>query len=372
MRLTKLTIDLNAIARNAAALRAAILPRVKIMAVVKANAYGHGDVDVARTALAYGCSHLGVAFAQEAEHLRVNGITAPILIMGAPEPDTLHTVVSLGIEQTVFTAEHIRALDETASGLGMMASVHIKIDTGMNRIGVMPAGLSTLLSAATASRNVRVTGAFTHLSSADGNTSDDEAYTLAQLDAFDKAAALVRNAYPEAMIHAAASAGALRYPRAAYDCVRIGIALYGAPPVPTDVPLEQAMTWSSRVTCVKEIPSGACVSYGRTYTARKPTRIATIPLGYADGYHRALSNKGQVLIRSGRAPIIGRVCMDQFMVDVTDIPDAAVGDEAVLLGRQGGDIITGDELGAWAGTISYEMFCAPSARVPRVIIPCDA
>lgn len=360
---------MNAIARNARALRSAVAPSVKMMAVVKANAYGHGDTGVARTALVCGYDWLAVALTQEAERLRSGGITAPILILGAPDPETLDAAVSLGVTQTVFTPEHVRLMDRAAERLDIIACVHLKIDTGMGRIGSSARELPQLIAQVQGAPRVKVTGAFTHLSSADGDTGEDDAYTLSQIEAFTRAAALVREAFPGAMIHASNSAGMLRYPNAAFDCVRAGIALYGAPPVASGVPLEQAMTWVTRVSHVKEIPPGGCVSYGRTFQANEPTVVATIPVGYADGYHRALSNRGEVLIRGMRAKIIGRVCMDQFMVDVTGIPGAAAGDEAVLMGRQGAGIITAAELGAWAGTISYEMFCAPSARVPREVLP---
>jgi alanine racemase len=364
-----LTIDMRAIAHNARALRGAVRESARLMAVVKANAYGHGDIATAKTALANGCDCLAVAFAQEGALLRDAGISAPILILGTPEPETLRDVVELDLQQTAFLPEHIRMLEDAASRAGKRASVHIKIDTGMSRIGVAGGALDELARAALDSRLVCVKGAYTHFAAADGDGADDEAFTRDQIDAFQKAALPLRRMFPHIMLHASNSAAALRYPEAAFDCVRVGIALYGAPPVSTAVPLRQAMRWSTRASYIKEIGGGACVGYGRTFRASGRTRVMTLPVGYADGYHRALSNRGFVLIRGRRAPLVGRVCMDQCMADITEIPEAEIGDEVVLLGAQREDAIGADELGAWAGTISYEIFCAPSERVPRVVIP---
>lgn len=362
-RATCLTIDLSAIAHNARALCAASPARV--MAVVKANAYGHGDVDVARTALANGCQALAVAFADEGARLRAAGLGAPILILGAPEPESVAIAVANRLCQTVFLPEHVHWISAQARQQGCIAPVQIKVDTGMSRIGLSdPGALLNLARLIMDEPCLSLEGAYTHLANAEAL---EDTFALEQLDRFDAIAQSLRALAPDLPLHAANSAGLLRFPGVRYDWVRAGIALYGAPPMP--FPLRPAMRWITRASYIKDVPAESSVGYGRAYRAARTARIMTLPVGYADGYHRALSGRGQVLIRGQRAPLVGRICMDQCMADVTDIPEAQIGDEVVLLGEQGMETITADELAEWAGTISYEMFCAISPRVPRVVLP---
>lgn len=356
-------VDLDAIRGNMRAIRAAVGNDLQVMAVVKADAYGHGILQVSRAALEAGASFLGVALPEEGETLRKGGIDAPVLILGPATREGAGACVRYELTQTVCSPDMVGFIQEECLRQGRDASVHLKVDTGMNRIGVRnERELRAVLEALEHSPQVRLTGAFTHFADADGN---DSSFTEKQLADFQKMAVLLpRNI----LLHASNSAAIARFPKARFQMVRAGIALYGCPPVPTDIPLRPAMRWTTAISYLKEIGRGDTVSYGRTFTADKLMRVATLPVGYGDGYHRALSGTGKVLIRSCYAPILGRVCMDQTVVDVTDIPEAALGDEAVLIGSQGDKTITADQLGAWAGTISYEVLLAPTARVPRRFI----
>lgn len=357
---TYIQVDLSAIARNTAALKRAVAP-AQMMAVVKANAYGHGLIKTAQTALRSGADCLGVALPEEGEALRAAGVTAPILVLGPVNRQGAEASVRWGLTQTVFDPERAEMLEQAAEAQGKTALVHIKCDTGMGRIGVREEEeLAALLSKIGECPHVRLTGAFTHFADADG---EGEEYTRFQIARFEE----MRRLLPRGiLIHASASAAGARYPEARYDMVREGISLYGCPPVREEIPLEPALSWHTEISYIKTIPAGACVSYGRAFRAARETRVATLPVGYGDGYHRALSGKAQVLIAGKRCPVIGRVCMDQIMVDVTALSpaEAFMGAPVVLLGRQGGQEITADQLAAWAGTISYEMLLAATARVP--------
>ena len=358
---TYIQVDLNAVAHNARALKASIAPTPHMMAVVKANAYGHGLIEVAKTALRNGADHLGVAIPEEGEQLRQHGIAAPILVLGAVNEKGAEASVRWGLTQTVFDECRVRLLEDAAKRLGLEAQVHLKIDTGMGRIGVRDEKeLQTVLDALNDAPHVRLTGAFTHFADADGDT---DAYSRRQFERFETLRKLLPGGI---LIHAAASAAGARYPFARYDMVREGIALYGCAPVRECPPLLPALSWHTEIAYVKELPAGESVSYGCTYRAAAPIRVATLPVGYGDGYHRALSGKAQVLIGGKRCKVLGRVCMDQIMADVTALPphEAVIGAPCVLLGKQGAEEITADELAAWAGTISYEMLLAATARVP--------
>ena len=348
-------IDLEAVRHNARQMLARLSEGTRLMAVVKADAYGHGAVQVAQAALEAGASALAVAIPEEGECLRAAGIAAPILVLGGIEPDAAGAVVRCGLTQTVFDARAIAALSQAAQRLNRPARVHLKLDTGMSRIGVRTAAQAAALAqAADEAPGVRLVGAFTHFASAD---EEDASQTQQQIARFEDMLRAVEAVHGAPLLrHACNSAGIYRYPQAHYDMVRGGIALYGCAP---------AMRWTTRATFVKDLPAGERISYGGTYTAARDMRVMTVPVGYADGYRRAFSGRAQVLVRGRRAPVVGRVCMDQMMVDVTDVPGCAAGDEVVLLGAQGGEAISADEMAAWADTISYEILLAPSARVPR-------
>lgn len=336
------------------------LPRgARLMAVVKADGYGHGMVQTARSALRAGAAALAVATADEGAALREAGVNVPVLVLGASGPEEMAAGVRHGLTMTVCTPEAVRLMQEAAQGGEALA--HLKLDTGMNRIGARnEEEVRAVLRALAECPRVRLTGVFTHFADADG---EDMAFTRQQLERFRRLAAPL----PEDIVrHCANSAAVHRLPEAAFDMVRAGISMYGYPPVDTELPLKPCMRWTSQVTHVKEIDPGDTVSYGRTYAADRPMRVATVACGYGDGYHRAASGKAQVIIRGRRARVIGRICMDQMMADVSEIPGVQIGDEVVLMGESGGEAISAEDIAAWAGTISYEVLLSATGRVPRV------
>ncbi len=355
-------IDLDGLRRNVRLLRGAVPSSAKLLAVVKADAYGHGAVQVAKAALEAGASWLAVALPKEGAVLRQAGVQAPILVLGAcgDEP-SVATGVEASLTLTLTDADELETIERVAARLGKMVNVHLKLDTGMNRIGVRTeAEVTALLDQLKRCEHVRLTGAFTHFADADGN---DLTFTRIQLARFKALCALL----PEGIVRHCANSAAIHrlMPEAAFDMVRMGISMYGYPPVQTELPLMPFMRWTAEVTFVKSIAPGDAVSYGRTWQAERPTRLATICCGYGDGYHRAASGQAEVLIRGKRAKVVGRICMDQMMVDVTDIPEVRAGDIVTLMGRDGEEEITAEDLARWAGTISYEVLLAATGRVER-------
>lgn len=355
---TRIEVDVSALAENMRAVRQA-MGDTPVLAVVKANAYGHGLFPAADTFLRAGAKWLGVAIPEEGEALRQNGVTAPILILGGVTPRGMRAAIENDLTMTVFDARTVMEIDGLCRALQKRADVHIKLDTGMGRIGVQnERELLLVLRALENAPNVRLTGAFTHFADADGG---DESFSLEQIRRFDALCALL----PKGILrHAAASAAGLRFPQARYDMVRAGIVLYGYPPVEAALCVKPALSFLTSVMCVRQIKAGATVSYGRTFTAQRDTLVATLPVGYGDGYPRALSGRADVLVGGRRCPVIGRVCMDQTMIDVTDAPFVKAGDEAVLLGAQGDEAIDAEELARLSGTISYEILLSPTGRVP--------
>jgi len=355
-------VDLDAIRHNIRSIRAAVDPRARVMAVVKADAYGHGIIPVAKAALESGAAWLAVAIPEEGELLRQAGIEAPILVLGPVTPQACSGLVRNRLTAAVCHRDMIGWLAQACDEADLDAQVHLKVDTGMSRIGVRDASeRDSILEVLKKYPRVHLTGAFTHFADADGET---EAFTQQQFERF-----LALTDGLDVMRHCANSAALDRFPHMALDMVRAGISLYGCPPYPTALSLKPAMKWVTAVSYVKTVNPGDTISYGRTFTADKPMQVATLPVGYGDGYHRAVSGHGgYVLIQGQPAPILGRVCMDQMMVDVTHLEDVKTGDEAVLLGRQGERVITADELASWAGTISYEILLAATGRVPRIYL----
>lgn len=366
-RYTRCEIDLSAIAHNVGVMRGYLAKGVKFLAVVKADAYGHGAVPVAKAALDAGADMLAVAIPEEGIELRRAGIDAPILVLGGIEEQAAEAVVENELTQVVFDEPVIRALAAAGRRLGRTAKAHLKLDTGMNRIGVRTqAQVQELVRLMDTLEGIELTGCFTHMATADEPQCEG---TLRQIERFNALCAAIEQVHPGKITrHAANTASIFRYPQAHADMVRGGIALYGYPPVPEAQGLRPAMRWVARAVYVKTIEPGDQVSYGGLFTAEKPTRVMTVPVGYADGYRRGLTGKACVLVRGRRAPVLGRICMDQIMVDVTQIPEAEVGDEVVLLGAQGDDCIDAQEMADWLGTISYEVICSPSRRVPRVYV----
>jgi alanine racemase len=357
-------IDLAAIRHNAAVLARAAGP-AELMAVVKADAYGHGAVPAARAALEGGARRLAVATVEEAEELRAAGIAAPILVMGPLLGDEAARALAAGAEIVAWTPEMCRLAAEARPG---EARIHLKLDTGMGRLGARPEDVADLVAAA-ARPDLTVVGLMTHFATADAVEGDDAAFFREQLLRFRAAAAQIRDRFPEARLHAANSAAVLRGPDARLDMVRCGIALYGCSPFgrhPGEHGLRPAMRWTSYLAIVKRLSSRESVGYGRTWRAARGTHVAVVPVGYADGYARCLSNRGQVLVGGRRAPVAGTISMDQLTIDLGPESTDRVGDEVVLLGAQDGEEITAEEIAAWRGTINYEVTCAVGARVRRI------
>jgi len=355
-------IDLDALGRNVR--RAVELAKpARVMAVVKADAYGHGAVPVAWTALANGAWALGVARAEEGEILRSAGITAPILVFGLITPGQLDQALDLDLTPAVFDLEQAAALASLAGRRHKPAGVHLKVDTGMGRLGFSPDRPEDILRAA-GLPGLSLAGVFTHFATAD----DDRLFAARQLERFLATVRMLRDAgFSRFTAHAANSAAILNLRAARLDMVRPGIMLYGYHPAGRPDPgLAPVLSLKAVVAQVKTVPAGFRVGYGSTWVAPVPTVVATLPVGYADGYSRRLSLRGEVLIHGKRAPVIGRVCMDMLMVDVGHIAGVQSGDEAVLYGCQGAERIGADEVAEKIGTISYEVLCAVGARVPRI------
>jgi alanine racemase len=370
-------IDLDAIAANVRALKALIPPSTRFMAVVKADGYGHGGAAVARRALAAGADLLGVARFHEAETLRRAGISAPILIFGYTFPEQAGALAGLDLTATVLSPGMAAHLSAAAVRAGVRVRAHLKVDTGMGRVGILPdsrrvpgspAGSALAeVNAILGLPGLEMEGVYTHFASAD---SRDTAYTDYQLGEFRRFLHDMEGAGIRFRVrHAANSAGIIDHPDAHFDLVRAGIALYGlhpsGEPDSARVTLSPAMSLVSMVTSVKEVPKGTRISYGMTWEAPRQTRIASVPVGYADGFSRSLSSRGSMLVRGVRAPIAGRVCMDQTLLDVGHIPEVAPGDEVVIFGTQAGAVIPAEELARLAGTIHYEVVSALTARVPK-------
>ncbi len=362
----KAEVDLDAIAFNVNAFKRHVGERVEVFAVVKANAYGHGAVQVSRAALKAGATRLAVHRVSEGVELRQAGITAPILVMGYSPPVTVDYFVHWNLTPTLTTMEFAQALSARAGAGKGAIPVHVKIDTGMNRFGLAPEEAVDFLLAVRRLPGIRIEGLFTHFATADWT---DQTQIRRQLQVFKD----VRTSLSEAGIsipvaHTANSAATMRLPESHLNAVRPGIALYGLNPSgewPPVFEIKPALTLKSLVARVREIPAGEGVSYGRTVITTRKTRVALVPVGYGDGYHRVLSSKGSVLIHGQRAPILGRICMDQFVVDVSDIPGVKLEDEVVLVGSQGKMSIPAGEVASLAGTINYEVTTSLLPRVPR-------
>jgi alanine racemase len=374
-------VDLSAIAHNVRELRRLTRPQARVMAVVKANGYGHGAVEVARTALANGAEWLGVARLPEAIPLREAGFDVPILVFGYTPPTEAGRLIDFDLRQSVYSPAAARAYSAATAACGKRIRVHLKVDTGMGRLGIVPEALSGKASGhavgedfireATAIARLPgldVEGIFTHFAASD---SADTSYAKHQLALFLEALSALRAAGLEfAVRHAANSAAVIALPESHLDLVRPGIALYGLRPSDevdlTGISLQPAMALKARIIHLKSVPAGTCISYGMTYRTPAPTVIATIPAGYADGYRRLLSSRGGMLVGGRRVPVVGRVCMDLTMLDVGTVPDACIEDEVVIFGRQGNEFISADDLARELGTINYEIVCDLTARVPRI------
>ncbi|UCE51073.1 MAG: alanine racemase [Desulfobacterales bacterium] len=376
-------VDLNAYAHNIKELRRITHPNARLMAVVKANGYGHGACVVAREALQNGAEWLGVARINEAIQLRTEGFAAPILIFGYTPPDLADKLIEFDLTQTVYSYSTAEVLSSKAQSRGKTIRIHIKVDSGMGRLGLLP----QVLVSPTASQDpksdpvreiesiakltgLETEGIFTHFATAD---SADKSYANKQLDIFLEFLNRLRQAGLDPPIkHAANSSALIDLPESHLDLVRPGIATYGL--YPSDevnkkrVTLKPVMALKSRIIHLKQVPAGFNVSYGITYQTEKPTTIATVPVGYADGFNRLLSSRGDMLVHGQRVPIIGRVCMDLSMLDVRDLSNVNLEDEVVIFGQQGDESITADEIASRLNTINYEVVSTVMERVPRIYI----
>jgi alanine racemase len=368
VRPTEARIDASALAHNLREVRKAA-PKARICAVVKADGYGHGAAIAARSFLGAGADWLGVALVEEALALRNLDIRAPILVLGGQYTD-YGLLLQHQLTPLVYRAEMIDALAAAAKDRGVVAEAHLKLDSGMGRIGVLPRDLPGLLEHARSVPSVRLTGLCSHFANADLR---DEAATARALELFAEARQAMRAlGFPLQLSHLANSAAVLDVKISHYDMVRPGLMLYGAAPAPKFAgmaELRPAMSWVTGVSHLKWVPKGTKISYGHKWTAPRESLIATLPVGYADGYRRSLTNKAQVLIAGRRAPQVGTVCMDMMMADVTELAaEVSLGSEVVLLGQQADARITAEEMSAICDTIPYEIFCAVGARVPRVAV----
>lgn len=366
-------IDLSAIAHNVSELIRITSPESGLMAVVKADGYGHGAEAVARTALENGAVRLALARIDEAIDLRRAGIDVPMLIFGYTPPERADELLKHDLTPTVHSLAVARELSDAASALGSSLIVHIKVDTGMGRLGLLAVdgdGALAEAEAIFALPGLTVEGIYTHFATADAA---DKSLVRKQLSRFMSfTGALKKRGVVIPIRHAANSAAVIDMPESHLEMVRPGISLYGLYPSgevkKERLDLKPAMTLKARIIHLKEVPEGYTISYGATYTAPAPTQIATVPVGYADGFDRLLSNQGHMVVKGVRAPIVGRVCMDSTMIDVSNVPDVRLGDEVVIFGGDGTNGVTVDEVAEKLGTINYEVVSTVMARVPRVYV----
>lgn len=363
LRPTAVTVDLAAIRHNIGLFRDTVGEGVEVMAVVKANAYGHGAAVVGRQALEAGARWLGVATAEEGSALRQAGIEAPILILGQSTPDQIVLALEQGLDITVFDLGTLDTVVGCATKTGRKAGVHVKIDSGMGRVGMAPEAFDERWLKALDHPGIHWHGLMSHLAESDA---PDDTFTRVQLARFLDVIEFIRIRRPlPPYLHLANSAAVLRYPGTHFNLVRVGLGLYGAKPFADAQGLWPALSWTSQVVYVKAVPAGFWVGYGRTYRTEAPAKLAAVPVGYADGYRRGLSNLAEVIIRGRRYPVVGRISMDQITVAVPPQDPVAVGDTVTLMGVDGDQSVSVDELAEKLGTISYEVLTGISERVPR-------
>lgn len=363
-------IDLNALRENLAWLRHRVGPEVKILTVVKADAYGHGLKQIAALLMQSGTDMFGVANLTEARAIRSVGKGWPVLMLGALLPDEMEPAVRDGLRATISTADEARALSDVATRLRRRAIAHLKVDTGMGRLGCPPTDAPALARLLAGLPGVELEGLYTHYAAAE----DDAEFSRTQAARFGEVLQELRDAGQNvSLVHANNSAALLHQPETTFNMVRPGLLVYGVVPVGQrnddsglQRHLQPALAWKTRVTLVKEIPRGTSLSYGRTFAAARRMRVATIAAGYGDGYLRAGSGHAEVLIRGHRCRVLGRITMDQMIADVSRVAGAAIGDEVALIGSQGREIISATDVAQWCGTIPWEVLTAIHHRVPRV------
>jgi alanine racemase len=371
-RPTWVELSLDALHHNIEQFRRTLPSSMRIMAVVKANAYGHGAIGIATSAMQAGADYLAVAFLDEAIQLRHAGITAPILILGYTSPEEIELAAELDVTITAYSEEVLDAIKDRSDGPPL--KIHIKLDTGMGRIGIVGEEAAVaFIDRALAIRGLSVEGLFTHYACADET---DKTYTYEQHKRFDRIVHHYRDRGIEfPYLHAGNSATGIDTPELSYNMLRLGISMYGMYPSGevdrSKIALRPVMAYKTKVIQVKTLPKDSAISYGATYHTSGEERIATIPVGYADGFSRMMSGKAEVLVRGVKVPVVGRICMDQCMINVTGVPDICVGDEVVLFGEQAGSRISAEDVASNLGTINYEITCMVNYRVPRVFVGDD-
>jgi len=371
-------IEESALRNNVAEFKRRLAHGPLLGAVVKSNAYGHGMIEVARLAGSAGADWLCVNNVHEGVALRDAGLTQPILIMGYVALDALEQVVEHGLQPVVYNVESLSRLDEIAGKRGKTVRVHVKIETGTHRQGVLERDVPAFIERIDATRTLSLAGVTTHFANIEDTTNHD--FAESQMAAFSRTADAIAAMHREPFLrHSACSAAVLLFNRTHLDLARVGISLYGLWPSKEtyvsclergkpSLDLKPVLSWKTRIAQVKQVPEGGYVGYGCAWRATRPTRIAVLPVGYYEGYDRELSGLAHVLVRGKRAPVRGRICMNMCMVDVTDIAGTALEDEVVLLGRQGDERITAEQLAGWAGTISYEIVARIHPSLPRLVV----
>jgi alanine racemase len=365
-RPTRILIDLGAIEHNYFKIREKLPSETKVLAVVKADAYGHGAVEVSKTLEALKCDMLGVALCEEGIELRNAGICLPIVVLSGVYSGQLEEIVEHNLTPVLFDIQLARELHNVLLSLNKTVKVHVKIDTGMGRLGLLKEEISFFFEELKTLHTLELEGVISHFAEAD---EEDKEFSWEQIKRFEEAIRIIESAGTYiAMKHMANSAGIVNLPASVFNLIRPGLMLYGS--YPTDdfkskIDLAPAMSLTTAIVHLKSVPAGFPVSYGRTFITERNSLIATVPVGYGDGYLRSFSGKAEVLVKGRRAPVIGRVCMDLTMIDVTDIPEVKTGDDVVLLGRDENEEITAEELASYAGTIPYEIYCSFNRRAPR-------
>jgi len=360
-----LEIDLNAISKNIGAIQNFVGKQTDIMAIVKANAYGHGLISASKAALKGGAKTLGVALPQEGLQLREAGIQAPILILGPILPPDARTLIHNNLSAVISNTESLQALAKAAKAKNTQAHIHLKVDTGMGRIGCTSAEGLELIHQIQQTSHIYLEGIMSHIAWENLEDHDKIHTQIQHFQSFLQQCAPIQPHWR----HIANSATTLQFPHAHYDLVRVGLLTYGLPPLNTPLQLTPALSLKAQITQIRDLMPGQTLSYGGTFTLTRPSRIALIPLGYADGYNRHLSNRAQVLVHNTRCPVVGTICMDLTLIDVTDVPQTKLGDEVILLGASQSDQITPQDLAHWSNTIVHEIISHLSPRLPRHYLP---
>ena len=368
-RPTTAVIDTEALRFNYSQLKGKVAAQTDIMAVVKSNAYGHGDVEVARILAALGCDLFGVAMPEEGTRLRDAGIKSAIVVLSSVTHEQLGVLFDYDLTPVVFDIDSARLINDLAISSGCIKDIHLKIDTGMGRLGVRPGELKPLLEGLGGLKSLNLAGVYSHFAEMDA---EDKAFSTVQLECFTRAVEEVRAAgFTPRYVHIANSAAVAGFAESHFNLVRPGIMLYGSYPAAhftSRIELRPVMRIETEILSLKRLPPGTPIGYSRSFITARESLIAVLPIGYGDGLPRSLSGKGEVVVRGVRAPMVGLICMDFVMCDVTDVEGVQAGDTAVILGGEGPETITAGELAEKAGTISYEIFCNITARVPRVYI----